>query len=326
MQEKEQEKIEAEEKLKITEKMWEKDKAGLQSCQQKCVSLQEEQNKLQMQLRATQVQLGKSKELLGLHQQKGESSVEQKPVENHADLPGNNQVDQNGHEPQTLSVDQEVCIFELLKPGSCNRGKEKCKFSHEINEHLMIDSVISEKAQQISQKLNKCVYQMVEKGSCPLQDSCSFHHKHATHNQKADSRRPFSRNNSFKKICYMELLEEGSCTRGPGNCRFSHDLSESTKADSTLISQIKQGMLIKQLCINEYREAHSCKKKEQCTFRHEIHNSERANPVIQKAMKERWETITNIKKKSAAPSLEDQLKEARNVVNSLQKILAEQRP
>ena len=93
------------------------------------------------------------------------------------------------------------------------------------------------------------------------------------------------------------------------------------RADTTHIDKIKQDMLVKNICINEYRQTHSCKKQDQCNFRHEIEEHERASPNIRKAMKERWEKITNTKRKMDSPSFEDQLKEATNVVNNLQKIL-----
>ena len=49
---------------------------------------------------------------------------------------------------------------------------------------------------------------------------------------------------------------------------------------------------------------------------------------IQKAMRERWEKITSTSKKLVPPSFENQLKEARNVLNNLQKLMEnfEQRP
>ena len=115
--------------------MWEEDKRHLSKCQENCTSMKEVQDKLQMQLRATKMQLTKSKELLGLQQQANQSSME-------ANLDAN-QEPEIVREPRTPKCEQEVCIFELLKPGSCNKVKGKCKFSHEINEHLMIDTVIS---------------------------------------------------------------------------------------------------------------------------------------------------------------------------------------
>ena len=258
LQEKEQENREVEGKLKVTEEMWKKDKDGLQSCQEKYTNLQEEQKKLQMQLRATQMQLGKSKELLDLNKHEEESSQHNlKDKDAHAE----HVLGDSAEEPQAQNGGQEVCIFELLKPGSCNRGKKKCRFSHEIHEHLLMDSVVSEKAKQISQKLNKCVYHMVERGSCPLQESCPYYNKHDTAG-KTRAAKTASLNPNTNNICYSELLEEGSCEKGPRNCRFHHNIPESMKADYTLINQIKQGMLIRKICINEYREAHSCKKKD----------------------------------------------------------------
>ena len=46
--------------------------------------------------------------------------------------------------------------------------------------------------------------------------------------------------------------------------------------------------------MNEYREAKSCKKgKEACRFSHDISAADRANPEMQKQMKEKYENIIN---------------------------------
>ena len=80
-------------------------------------------------------------------------------------------------------------------------------------------------------------------------------------------------------------------------------------------------MQIKKICVNEYREVKSCKKGNMCKFRHNIAEAERSDNTIQQVMRERWEKVTKIKRKQDPPGLEDQLKQAVIVVDSLKELL-----
>ena len=65
----------------------------------------------------------------------------------------------------------------------------------------------------------------------------------------------------------------------------------------------------------------SCRKGATCKFRQNIDESERSDHAIQQFMRERWEKVTKVKRKQDPPGLEDQLKQAVIVVDSLKELL-----
>ena len=91
------------------------------------------------------------------------------------------------------------------------------------------------------------------------------------------------------EICFQELINKGSCSRGQGHCHFSHDIPAEKRRDTNFVQKVRQEMQIKKICVNEYRQVMSCRKGETCKFRHNIDESERSDHAIQQFMRERWE-------------------------------------
>ena len=132
-----------------------------------------------------------------------------------------------------------------------------------------------------------------------------------------------------KQICHKELMEEGSCERGRNNCYFSHDIPNTKKLDIEYKRKIRLQLHTNSLCVNEYRHQNSCRKKEMCTHRHVIEEHERSDPVIQNAMKEKWEKMTNRTAKQNKTSQNEMqneesslIKEATIVIEKLQRLLS----
>ena len=119
-----------------------------------------------------------------------------------------------------------------------------------------------------------------------------------------------------------EIVIEGSVTKNCGkeSCQFSHDIPVNMRQNTELTSQVRRRIQLRNICINEYRRSDSCKKKGQCSFRHEIENYERRDPEIQRAMDEKWEKITQSKTKSVTPN-QNTIQEALEVMAKLKELV-----
>ena len=137
-----------------------------------------------------------------------------------------------------------------------------------------------------SEQHKKCAFEFTKKGTCKEKDHCA----HCAQ----ESQQIRSRNRSRPRYCFSELREKDSC-RWKENCRFNHEIPEELRADQTAQTEHLNEKEIKAgKCVNEYREAKSCKKgKEACRFSHDISAADRANPEMQKQMKEKYENIIN---------------------------------
>ena len=98
------------------------------------------------------------------------------------------------------------------------------------------------------------------------------------------------RNTVIRNLCYYEIKEQGSCTRGAERCRFSHIIP-------TEILQKKKEVLdllwSKNLCINEFRQIGACLKGGNCRFNHNITADQRRDPDIQEVIKQKQSRMNN---------------------------------
>ena len=217
-------------------------------------------------------------------------------------------------EPSIVSVAKEndqnvldcsqVCLFELKKPGSCQR-KKKCKFEHDIPMSLRNSRPFIQQAiESHSNKMAFCAVEFVAKGSCNA-DECRFNHVIADSNL----RRKNSVNNNDKKrssgrLCYKELEEKDSCPFGKEKCHFSHDFPETLRNDTHFVEKTLQERKEKvALCVNEFLREGGCNKKRKCRFNHEITNEQRQDPELQEKIKLKLDRISQKNpKEEASPS------------------------
>ena len=302
--------------LKWTQKMWESDKLLLKDFQTKHSALVQKNQTLAQQTKNHQTQLQQTKMLLQETLRK-EDKTEDEEKDGIATQRSNEEPNAEAAPPPTsqeihpTEMMLRVFAFELLKPGSCKRGKEKCKFSHELNQYVMEEHNIHKIAQGISLKTKRCVYEMVEKGSCPNTDTCTFH-KPAEKSGKPTSATRIN-------VCHRELIEPGSCKRGSDMCRYSHDIPDQLREDAEYIRKIRCEMMTNDICINEYHKVNSCRKKDQCTFRHGIEPREREDPDIKRKMKEKLEKITKPKEKTTKNN--NSIQEAITLMQKVQEML-----
>ena len=106
-------------------------------------------------------------------------------------------------------------------------------------------------------------------------------------------------------------------------CRYSHNIPDWMREDAEYIRKIRCEMMTNDICINEYHKAKSCRKKDQCTFRHGIEPREREDPDIKKKMKEKLEKITKPKEKEKTNTKTNNvdIKEAIALMQKVQKML-----
>ena len=109
--------------------------------------------------------------------------------------------------PKTKSEDRGPCCYEFTQQNSC-KFKEKCMFSHKIENSMRQNRDIQRKMEAIMKtKQNR-------RGTPPT---------------------------TKPKICVNEFFEEGSCTysKNGKRCWFSHDITETMKSDRTTRSNME---------------------------------------------------------------------------------------
>ena len=76
--------------------------------------------------------------------------------------------------------EKPVCYSELWDPGSCKRGPERCRFSHDITPEMRENEQYKEKMQEEkTRKRSICVNEFKKMGSCKnnKNQKCSFRHE-----------------------------------------------------------------------------------------------------------------------------------------------------
>ena len=76
--------------------------------------------------------------------------------------------------------EKPVCYSELGDPGSCKRGPERCRFSHDITPEMRENEQYKEKMQEEkTRKRSICVNEFKKMGSCKnnKNQKCSFRHE-----------------------------------------------------------------------------------------------------------------------------------------------------
>ena len=228
---------------------------------------QEECGSLKMRLDEEKAKLERNKSLLTMSGTEGSQKVDNTKTEvNPAAVVEAEH--QNGNPP---------CIFELR--GVCDR-KDRCKFRHNLSPSLLADAAaVSKILLETSVSIGKCAFEMTERGSCPGKPTCNVPH------ENPESRR---------RICFRELVKEGSCPWGKTKCRFSHQISKEEREDQGFIGLKRQEKDEKaSKCINEFRQKGSCRGKGDCPFSHNITDHDRMDNSIQKRMEEKHTAIKN---------------------------------
>ena len=229
---------------------------------------------------------------------------------------------------------KEVCAFALLNNGECKR--KKCKFSHVISPWLSQEVNKAEKMSDLSAKSNRCMWEMVEKGSCPAKDECEFPHDQSA--KKTENPVPSKPNSKSKSnMCFSEVLKQGSCQRP--NCWFNHKIDPKIRQDKEFIKNIRSEMKERRnICMNEFREKGSCWKGEKCHFRHDISDKEKNNEKLKEEMARKWESVRKTKqsnvpaavapKKKSAPMYTDHvvLKDLLECMKGIQSVLVGHHP
>ena len=238
------------------------------------VKISEECCSLKIDLQEMKTQLQRSRALTILPEKKAELRSEGAAG---AEV---EKLDQKQEDRDTVPVnavkDQQVCIFEFRKEGSCLR-KEKCKFVHKIPASMREDEEVSKQMMiSTSERIGKCAYEMTQRGSC-VNKSCRFAHGKGGRVQAPRE----------KRICFKELVEEGSC-HWKSQCRFSHQISQEQRRDVDFLeSQLKEKDERASKCLNEYRKKGSCLRKDKCPFSHKINEEDRQNEETKSRMQER---------------------------------------
>ena len=207
------------------------------------------------------------------------------------ELPGEERAKLCEQPQSTVAVDKQdgtsvPCIFELKEKGRCNRG-EKCKFNHNFDPVLRGDmEAIKKLLDDTSNSINRCAIEMVD-GKCPDMENCPYIHK----SQKYVSTEP-----KVRRVCFRELMEEHSCKRKNGKCKFSHVISKEQRNDPSFVDQmikVKEAKASK--CINEFEGVTKCRRGLKCPFSHTISDEDRKNTELRRRVAE---TKNNILGKS----------------------------
>ena len=86
-----------------------------------------------------------------------------------------------------------------------------------------------------------------------------------------------------RRVCFRELMEEHSCRRKNGKCRFSHVISDEQRNDHLFVNQmIKEKEEKASKCINEFEAKGRCHKGSKCPFSHAISEEDRKNTELRK--------------------------------------------
>ena len=192
------------------------------------------------------------------------------------------------NETESISQNTEKfpCIFELQ--GLCRRGL-KCNYDHDISSEIKSDSsAVSNILLETSKRIGKCAFELTAKGSCPGKSACEF--SHLTSRPRVEG----SKEGKDKRICFKELMKEGSCKWGDLKCRFSHQITKAQREDANYI-QIKQKEKDERAsrCIYEFQSKGGCRNGGECPFSHDITDSDRDDDAIKKEIKEKISLMKN---------------------------------
>ena len=192
----------------------------------------------------------------------------------------------------TEETTKEICVLELTDEGSCKSKRRKCKFSHSISPFMREENWKNSKLQEISMKLGKCMFQVVN--LCPNGEDCELGHQE--NQARKQGGRTIDNHQREKPVCYSELEEPGSCRWGEERCRFSHDINPAMRENKEYKKGINEEKARKRsICANEFKKTGSCKKhiNQKCPFRHEISEEERQNPEVQEKIEKIWKKMRN---------------------------------
>ena len=179
---------------------------------------------------------------------------------------------------QTTKINEEIQL-----QGSSSK--------EEIKQLLYLNSQLKQRNDSLAEKIksHKCltappVIQRPEtidsskvdsESSQPVAENGSIGHTQDSTNEE-------QKLNNIKDYCYFEIRKKGSCRRGEQNCKFSHKIpSEVENNKAAILSEISSN----NLCINEYRQEGSCRKKKNCRFNHNISPEQRSDPSVQEQMR-----------------------------------------
>ena len=168
------------------------------------------------------------------------------------------------------------CIFEVRGEKRCHRGN-KCAFDHNFNPTLKNDvEAIETLFHETSCRIKRCAKEMVD-GVCPNLEQCPH-----THKSQNPSLNPATKG---MRICFRELVEEHSCKRKSGTCKFSHKISEEQRNDPSFLEQARKFKDEKaSKCINEFEAVGKCHRGLKCPFSHTISEEDRKNSELKKRM------------------------------------------
>ena len=189
-----------------------------------------------------------------------------------------------------------MCFFELHTQGSCRR--KKCKFQHDVSVLRSHEDLKHSKMQELSEKIGKCTYDMVKKGSCPKVEGCR--HKHHTGFNDVGTnivcKKSGSSIRSVSGFCFKEAEKADSCLWGK-KCKFSHDISLAQRTDENFLRQVREEKLSKaSKCVNEYMRPGSCKKGPLCSFGHIFSEEEKSDPEFRNKMDAKWTSLVGERK------------------------------
>ena len=163
---------------------------------------------------------------------------------------------------------------------------------------------------QTSSRIGRCAFEMTERGSCPGQPICTISHEKPT---KAANRTEYQPERT--RVCFRELVEEGSCRWGDAKCRFSHKITAEQRGDASYVqAQRKEKDEKASKCFHEFRSADGCRNKDRCSFSHGITEEDRNDAALKQSIKEKLSVIRNKQEKK---------KETQNSVDTSGKISEE---
>lgn len=280
------------------------------------VQIEEECSSLQVQLGEEKIKMERNKALFNLSKTAAVEKYDDEEVASRLGYPqdmngaGVQEVNLRGN-AQDTSQGTSPCIFEMKGYGACMR-KEKCKYDHNLASSLRNDpEAVSRILVETSVRIGKCAFEMTQKGSCPGEPTCNAHHNqsHLISEKKSTPRR----------ICYRELMKQGTCPRGEGKCRFSHKISDEERSSEEFVeSQRKEKDDKASKCLNEFRREGFCRRKDQCPFSHKISKDDRNSEVLKKSMAERE---VMIKKRNGDSSIENTTGPIENPVEFMKEMM-----
>ena len=171
-----------------------------------------------------------------------------------------NRVNEN-HENLTMDTDQSsqisnLCYNEVRRQGSCTFGATRCRYSHEIPANVKQNKEV---ALNIIGQRNLCVNQFFEEGSCQKGDHCRFHHV-ITDEQRKDPN-------------IIEIMK--------GKQRRIYQQRERSNAP---------------LCVYEFEYWGACRRKDECTFNHDISEAQRGDSKLADEIKSKRTRIYDSRK------------------------------